>query len=337
MKLLVLGGGGFLGFHMAAEAVRAGHTVTTFNRNGKSELDGVEALAGDRRGDLSALEGRSWDAVIDTFSDPEAVGRSAELLSGSVGAYGFVSGISVYHPDGPDVVSENAPLRREGDPAGPDPLQERSLLKLTCERALNERFTGPLLVVRPGIMVGPRDPTDRFTWWPVRLMRALRDGEPVLTPGDPERPAQFTDARDLAAWTVGALEPRGGPLTGTFNAVGPGRRESLRDVLAACLQAAKDVVGASGDPELVWAAEDFLAERLAGVEEEVRPLWFPEPQIPFAAVNSSAALAAGLRFRPSYETARDTLLWRQEQNEDLQAGFDAAQEAELLAAWRRRA
>ena len=337
MKLLVLGGGGFLGFHMAAEAVRAGYTVTTFNRDGKSELDGVEALAGDRRGDLSALEGRSWDAVIDTFSDPGAVGRSAELLSGSVGAYGFVSGISVYHPDGPDVVREHAPLRREGDPADPDPLQERSLLKLACERVLTERFAGPLLIVRPGIMVGPRDPTDRFTWWPVRLMRALRDGAPVLAPGDPDRPAQFTDARDLAAWAVGALESRAGPLTGTFNAVGPGRQERLRDVLTACLQAAKDVGGASGDPELVWAAEDFLAEQLAGVEEEARPLWFPEPQIPFVAVDSSAALAAGLQFRSSYDTARDTLLWRQEQSENLQAGFSAAQEAGLLAAWRQRA
>ncbi len=123
MKLLVLGGGGFLGFHMAAEAVRAGRTVTTFNRDGRSELEGVEALTGSRRGDLSALEGRSWDAVIDTFSDPGAVGKSAELLSGSVGAYGFVSAISVYHPDGPDIVSESAPLRRKGDPTGPDPLQ----------------------------------------------------------------------------------------------------------------------------------------------------------------------------------------------------------------------
>lgn len=336
MKLLVLGGGGFLGFHMAAEAVRAGYTVTTFNRDGKSELGGVEALAGNRRGDLSALAGRSWDAVIDTFSDPEAVAQTAELLSGSVGAYGFVSGISIYHPDGPDVVSEHAPLRREGDPAGDDPLQERSLLKLACERALKERFTGPLFIVRPGIMVGPRDPTDRFTWWPMRFARALQDGAPVLAPGDPDRPVQFTDARDLAAWTVRSLEPRDGPLTGTFNAVGPGRRERLQDVLTACLQAAKDVSGASGDPELVWADENFLSERLAGVEEEARPLWFPEPQIPFAAVDSSKALAAGLRFRPSYETARDTLLWRQEQGENLQAGFSAAQEAELLEAWRRR-
>ena len=131
-----------------------------------------------------------------------------------------------------------------------------------------------------------------------------------------------------------SLEPRGGPLTGTFNAVGPGRRESLREVLTACLEAAKDVSGASGSPELVWAAENFLAERLAEMEEEARPLWFPEPQIPFAAVDSSKALVAGLQFRSSYETARDTLLWRRKQGEDLQAGFGAPQEAGLLEAWR---
>lgn len=337
MELLVLGGGGFLGFHLAAEAVAAGHTVTTFNRDGKSALAEVEALAGDRRGDLSALRGRSWDAVVDTFSDPEAVARTAELLSGAVGAYGFVSGISVYHPDGPAVVGESAPLRRDGDPAGDDPLQERSLRKLACERALKERFTGSLLIVRPGIMVGPRDPTDRFTWWPLRLLRALRDGAPVLAPGDPDRPVQFTDARDLAAWTVRSLEPGGGPLTGTFNAVGPGRRESLLEVLTACAEAARDVGGASGEPELVWADESFLSERLAEVEEEARPLWFPEPQIPFAAADSSRALAAGLQFRPSYETARDTLRWRQTQRGVLQAGFRPEQETGLLEAWRGRA
>lgn len=180
-------------------------------------------------------------------------------------------------------------------------------------------------------MVGPHDPTDRFTWWPLRLVRALGGETPVLAPGDPHRAVQFTDARDLAAWTVRALGSAG-PLTGTFNAVGPGRREGLREVLAACLEAAREVSGASGDPELVWAAEDFLSERLAEVEEEARPLWFPEPQIPFSAVDSSRALAAGLQFRPSFETARDTLLWRN-QAEALKARFSRAQEKEWLGAW----
>lgn len=156
----------------------------------------------------------------------------------------------------------------------------------------------------------------------------------MLTPGDPGRAVQFTDARDLAAWTVRALEP--GPLTGTFNAVGPGRRESLREVLTVCRGSARDVSGASGSPKLVWAAEDSLAERLAEIAEEARPPWFPESPIPFTAVDRLKALAAGLRFRSSFETARDTLRWRQGQSEELKAGFSPEQEAGLLEAWQRR-
>ncbi len=339
MKLLVLGGTGFLGYHVVAEAVALGHTVTTFNRQGKSEIEGVEALKGDRKDDLSALEGRTWDAVIDTFSDPDAITETAKLLSGSVHAYGFVSGISIYHPDGPDVVAEDAPLRDEDEALEDDPLQARSLLKLACERALHEHFTGDLLIVRPGIMVGPRDPTDRLTWWPVRFAKALAGQVPVLTPGDPERPVQFTDARDLAAWMVRSLGPNpSGPLTGTYNAVGPGRKESLQNVLAACLQAARDSAATELEPntdvQLIWAGEEFLRQQLADVEDEARPLWFPEDQIPFAVVDSSKAEAAGLTFRSSYETARDTLRWRNEQDEALKAGFSSEDEQALIRAWK---
>ena len=323
MKLLVLGGNGFLGYHVVAEALALDHEVTTFNRQGESDFDEVEALKGDRKGDLSALRDRTWDAVVDTFSDPDAIADTAKLLADSVSAYGFVSGISNYHPDGPDVVDEDAPLRREGDAAEDDPLQERSLNKLACEAALKEHFPGRLLIVRPGIMVGPRDPTDRFTWWPMRFLRALSgDSTSVLAPGDPERTVQFTDARDLATWLVRSLDPAQ-TLTGTYNGVGPGREETLRDVLAACLQAAKDVAddATSSDIDLIWADEDFLRQKLFNVEEEARPLWFPEDQIPFDKVDSSKALAAGLRFRSTYETAEDTLVWRRGQDSELQAGL----------------
>ena len=164
MNLLVLGGTGFLGYHVVAEALALGHRVTTFNREGASELEGVEALKGDRTGDLSALAGRSWDAVVDTFSDPAAVTATAKLLSRSVPAYGFVSGVSIYHPAGPDVVDEAAPLRRKGDPEGEDPLQERSLLKLACERALKEHFAGRLFVARPA------------SWWDPGTRRTALPG-----------------------------------------------------------------------------------------------------------------------------------------------------------------
>lgn len=329
MHLLVLGGTGFLGGHAVDEARRAGHTVTVFSRSGSAPRDDVEVVTGDRRGDLGALRGREFDAVLDTISDSEAVRATATLLSGSVGAYGYVSGMSVYHPGGPTVPGEDAPLRRPGDPADPDdedPLQQRSLDKLDCEAAAR-RFDGPLAVFRVGVMVGPGDPTDRFTWWPVRLARALAGAAPrrVLAPGDPQRPVQYSDARDVAAFFASALaEAR----DGTFNTVGPARSDPVADVLAACLRAAG---GAPGDVEWAWAGESALREALRDVDEESRPLWFPEDQIPTEAIDSSAAVEAGLRFRPAEQTARDVLSWVDGTgHHDLAAGFTAAREQELL-------
>ena len=327
MDLLVLGGGGFLGHHVVTQAQAADHRVTVFNRKGQGP-DGAVALQGDRQGDLSALHGRSFDAVLDTFSDPDAVAATARLLSGSAGAYGYVSGMSVYHPQGPAVPDESAPVRRPGAAAPDDPLQERSLAKLACEEAVRTHFDGPTLLTRVGIMVGPRDPTDRFTWWPVRFARALAGdaARTVLAPGDPDRPVQYTDVRDLAAWMVAMLADGRG---GLYNGVGPGRAEPLRDVLAACLRAAG---GSEGDVELVWADETLLRAELAFVEEEQRPLWFPEDQIPQDAIDAGAATALGLRFRPAEETAADTLRWRREAGDldALQAGFTQQRERELV-------
>jgi 2'-hydroxyisoflavone reductase len=336
VRLLVLGGGGFLGYHAVARAVEMGHEVSTFNREGKASLDGVEALAGDRREDLSALRGKSWDAAIDTFSDPEAVGEAVRLLSGRVGAYGYVSGISNYHPGGPTVVDEESPVRIVDEVLADDPLQDRSIAKLRCERAVREWFAGPVLISRVGIMVGPRDPTDRFSWWPARFERAMAEGGEVLAPGDPRRAVQFSDARDVAAWVVRMLEAG---HAGTFNAVGPGRTVTLTEVLESCRKAAGKAAGvATWEAGIVWADESFLRQELSGVPEEERPLWFPEDQIPFRAVDSSKALAAGLRFRPVGETARDTLEWVRSRSggDDLRAGFSPASEAAMLRRWRAR-
>jgi 2'-hydroxyisoflavone reductase len=334
IRLLVLGGGGFLGYHVVAEALRMGHEVSTFSREGEAPLAGVEALEGDRQDDLRALRGRSWDAVVDTFSDPDAVGETARLLSGSVGAYGYVSGMSIYHPDGPPVVSEDAPLRRPGDAAENDPLQERSIAKIRCEETVGRYFSGPVVTTHVGIMVGPHDPTDSFSWWPSRLARALVEGGEVLAPGDPKRPVQFSDARDIAAWMVGMLDAG---VPGTYNAVGPGRDAPISGVLDACRQAADDSEEA-GPVELTWAAEGFLREQLRGMPEEERPLWFPEDQIPFQKVDSSRALAAGLTFRPAYETARDALAWVRDRpgGRELGAGFSDDTERGLLRRWHAR-
>lgn len=339
MKLLVLGGTGFLGYHAVMAALGEGHEVSVFTRGGEAPAAEVEMLHGDRHGDLSTLHGREWDAVLDTFSDPGAVSATVRLLSGSVGVYGFVSGITNYHPDGPRVVDESSPLRVEGGASPDDPLQERALAKLGCERAVQGEFAGETFIVRPGIMVGPRDPTDRFSWWPLRFARALADGGEVLAPGDPNRPAQFTDARDLAFWMIRMLS-RGG--AGVYNAVGPGRRETLGEVLDACLQAAQEnrepvSVSDPSRPRLVWADEDFLDEQLPDLPEEGRPLWFPEHQIPFDKVDSSRAVAAGLEFRPTLDTARDVLAYLDGRVlEDLAAGLSLERERAMLRLWRER-
>lgn len=332
MDLLVLGGGGFLGHHVVAEALAAGHRVSVFSRSGRTPFDGVEVLTGDRQDDLSALEDRAWDGVVDTFTDladgAPAVCASATLLSGSVGAYAYVSGMSVYAPSGPAVPDESAPVRRAGVEPDDDPLQARSVAKLAGEAAVRQAFDGPALLPRVGIMVGPRDPSSRFTHWPVRITQALRDEAPrsIPVPGDLDRPVQYSDARDIAAWVVRSVDDR---RSGTFNTVGPGRPDTLREVLAACLAAAG---GGPGDVELVPVGEAVSRPVLADVEEEERPLWWPEDQIPQRAIDSSAALAAGLRFRPAADTAAEVLAWALEQDDlALTDGAYARVERRLLA------
>jgi 2'-hydroxyisoflavone reductase len=333
VRLLVLGGGGFLGYHAVTEALAAGHDVTVFSRSGKAPVPGVEVLTGDRRDDLGALRGREWDAVFDTFTDTEpgapAVRATAGLLSGAVGAYGYVSGMSVYAPSGPSRPDESGPVRQAGVEPDSDRLQERSLAKLAGEAAVTEAFGGPALFPRVGIMVGPR--TERFTYWPVRIAGAAAGRLPrsILVPGDRDRSVQYSDARDIAAWSLWMLALGRG---GTFNTVGPGRPDSLWSVIEACC-------GAAGvnPAELDFVDvpdEELMRERLREVDEEERPLWYVEDQIPQEAIDSSAALAAGLRFRPAAMTAADTLQWAQQAGEPALTDSFAAYEQELLAAVR---
>ena len=311
MRLLVLGGSGFLGYHVVTEALAADHEVTVFNRSGKPPVSGVRVITGDRRDDLSGLQGREWDAALDTFTDTEpgapAVRATAELLSDAVGTYGYVSGMSVYAPSGPSRPDESGPVRQAGVEPDTDRLQERSLAKLAGEAAVTELFDGPALFPRVGIMVGPR--STRFTYWPVRIAGAAVGRLPrsILVPGDRHRSVQYSDARDIAAWTIWMLALGRG---GTFNTVGPGRPESLWSVIEACCTA----VGV--DPaELDFVDlpdEDLARTRLTAVDEEERPLWYPEDQIPQEAIDSTAARTAGLRFRPAVMTAADTLRWAEE-------------------------
>ena len=330
MKLLILGGTAFLGRHLVEAAIARGHEVTLFNR-GQHNLDlfpDVEKLRGDRDGDLAALRGERWDAAIDTCGYvPRVVQASAELLADAVEHYTFISSLSVYADTSKIGIDENDPvstLKEEteeitGETYGP--------LKALCEQSAERAMPGRALTIRPGLIAGPHDPTDRFTHWPVRVAR----GGDVLAPGRRERNVQFIDARDLAEWIVRAVEAN---PTGVHNADGPDYALSMQQLL----DTSKTVSG--GDARFVWVAEKFLTD--AGVEPwgEV-PLWIPESDpasAGFFTFNCDKAIAAGLTFRPLADTIRDTLAWDATRPADREwrAGLKPERETELLGAWRDR-
>ncbi|HEV2236745.1 MAG TPA: NAD-dependent epimerase/dehydratase family protein [Ktedonobacterales bacterium] len=329
MRLLILGGTVFLGRHLVEAAVGAGHTVTTFTRGEHPAVlpAGVEQLRGNRDSDLSALEGRQWDAVIDTSGYfPREIVASMAILAGAVGHYTFISSISAYADFAQVGMTEVAPLGTLADPTVEEITGETyGPLKALCEGAAQAAMPGRTLVIRPGLIVGPYDPTDRFTYWPHRVAA----GGAVLAPGRPERVVQFIDARDLAAWALRLAERQ---VTGVYHATGPAAPLPFGDLLAAC----QAVTGASA--ALTWVGESFLAER--GVEPwSVLPLWIPESDpshAGFCRVDCSRALGAGLAFRPLEQTVRDTLDWAATRPADRvwKAGLTREREAELLAAWR---
>ena len=317
MKLLVLGGPRFLGRALADAALGRGHEVTFFNR-GRTNPElypDVEKIVGDRDADLGALRGRSWDAVIDTCGYlPRVVRASAEMLSES-GLYCFVSSISVY-ADFSAPRDEESPVGELGE-LPTDEVTEESYgpLKARCEEAVHEVFGGRALVVRPGLIVGPHDPTGRFTYWPHRVAR----GGEVLAPAPPERKTQFIDVRDLAEWMVGLCAE---DTAGTFNATNEG--VAWRDLLESCRQVARS------DAEITWVSDEFLVEQGVGEWMEL-PLWLVDPAM--AAADETIvdrALAVGLRFSLLEDTIRGTL---DEAQPTEAAGLTPEREAELLAAW----
>lgn len=326
MRLLVLGGTVFLGKHIVEAALAAGHAVTLFNR-GRTNADtfagraGVETIHGDRDGGLAALGSGTWDAVIDTSGYlPRVVGASARALAGRVERYLFISTISVYADPPPAGVSEDSPLARLADPSVEVVDGETyGGLKVLCEEAVHAAQGERALIVRPGLIVGPDDPTDRFSYWPLRAARGGR----ILAPGGPSAATQLIDVRDLSAWAIRLLAAG---ATGVFNATGPAAPIGLGELLGACLRAA------GGDGELVWADEAFLLEQGVAPFTEL-PCWLPAAGEGLLRAAIDRALAAGLQLRPLEETARDTLAWRQPllAARPLRAGLAAEREAALLA------
>ncbi|WP_040950179.1 NAD-dependent epimerase/dehydratase family protein [Gorillibacterium massiliense] len=334
MKLLLLGGTAFLGRHLTEAALQRGYEVTLFTR-GKSNPDlypQAEKITGDRDGGLEGLRGRKWDAVIDTSGYvPRVVKESAELLACQVERYVFVSSVSAYADLSLPGVAEGAPLQHLDEVGSEDVGKHYGALKALCEQEVLAAFPGDALIIRPGLIVGPYDPTDRFTYWP----RRIRKGGEFLAPGRPDAPVQFIDARDLAEWMLDLTAQQ---KTGVYNAVGPEQPLTMRTFL----ETAREEL--NPDAPLAWVEDEaFLLEKGLGPWQEM-PLWIPAEEITadalgMQAVNGEKARSDGLVFRPLAETLRDTLNWDLSRpvGTPRKAGLSEVKEAELLMAWRRSA
>ncbi|MFN8011510.1 MAG: twin-arginine translocation signal domain-containing protein [Holophagaceae bacterium] len=335
LKLLVLGGTGFLGPATVNAALARGHAVTIFHR-GKTRpgmfQDKVTEVNGDRdplKGEgLKALEGGGWDAVIDNSGYyPRIVKASAELLASRAGQYVYISSISCYKEPSPMNGGEDAPLAVLADPTVETmgkQFENYGGLKVLCEQAVEAAMPGRATIVRPGFIVGPDDPTGRFTYWPVR---ADKGGE-MAVPGAPTDPVQIIDVRDLGEWLVRLCEIR---AFGKFNACGPAKQLSMGEMVAACVKAA------GRKPAPTWIPASFLAKQ-EGVEF---PIWAPfeGDTKGFHTWKNDRAIKAGLRFRPVEQTVKDTLAWFKtqegvEKGRNRLAGPSAEAEAKLLAAWK---
>lgn len=327
LRILILGGTGFIGPHQVRYAQERGHTVTLFNR-GKTnpeifkDTKSVETIQGDRNGGLSALAGRKWDVVLDTSGYvPRLVRDAAVALKDVATRYVFISSVSVYR-DMTKPLDEESPTAEL--PAGTDPTIEKvdektyGPLKVLCEREVQAAFGKRALIVRPGYIVGPRDKSDRFTYWPLRVAR----GGDVLAPGTAEDPVQVIDVRDLGDWLVTLMVQGDG---GLFNAVGPRGVLTMGQLLAACKAVTKS------DARFVWMGADAL--QAAGILDKI-PIWVPPSDIGMSKVSTKRAVERGLTYRSLESTLRDTLAWFRtlpaDRQAKLRAGLSPQEEATAL-------
>ncbi len=337
LKILILGGTRFIGLHMTELAIARGHALTFFNR-GKTHTDrypGIERIKGDRNGEIDGLKNREWDVVIDNSGYvPRHVRMSAELLQPAVKLYVFTSSISVY-PNFSVPRDETSPVGKladesvekvDGDTYGP--------LKALCEQAVTKAMPGRALVIRPGLIVGPDDNTDRFTYWPAR---AARGGE-FIAPGAPTDPFQVIDVRDLAAFTINAIE---NGVTGTYNLVSNVNEFKFGELTDACIAAANRLAKPASPPRAVYLPTEFLEEHKVEPWGEM-PVWLPAKgdEAAFAGTSNAAARAKGLTITPIGKTVDDTMAWHlarpAEEREKLKSGIAADKEATVLAAWKSK-
>ncbi|HEX2175613.1 MAG TPA: NAD-dependent epimerase/dehydratase family protein [Nocardioidaceae bacterium] len=324
MRTLVLGGTLFLSHAVAASAAARGHEVTCAARGVSGPVpEGAAFVPLDRdRPDWSRLAGRQWDVVVDVSRRPSQVRAAVDALVDAAASYVFVSTCSVYADHSVPGQGPEAPvLAPPGPDVADDDMEHYGGLKVACEQAVTERFGEAALVVRPGLIVGPGDPSGRFAYWP----RRMAESSTVLAPGEPDDPVQVIDVRDLAAWLVGAAERQ---VRGTFDATGPRMRRA--DVLAAV------AAGVGTEPRLVWVPQEFLLENGVApwMGDRSLPLWLPLPE--YAGLmdrDVTATVEAGLVVRPLEETARDTFDWLQQAPEAKVVGLSATEQRELLHRW----
>jgi 2'-hydroxyisoflavone reductase len=341
LRILILGGTGFTGPFQIQYALKRGHKITTFNR-GKTHPgetpEGVEQLLGDRNGQLDALKNRQWDVVIDNpTSAPVWVRDAAQVLKGNVDRYVFISTISVYADTSKPGTDETAPLAKY---TGPDAMKESretiiaskfalyGPLKALSEQEAEKWFPKKTLIIRPGLIVGPRDETDRFSYWPMRVDR----GGEILAPGTPSDPVQFIDGRDVAEWTIRMVE---NGETGIYNATGPAKQLGIGEMLETMKNTLKS------EAKFTWVNADFLATQKVEPWSDM-PVWIP-PRGEEAGgnqISNKRAIAKGMTFRSLADTTRATVDWFKSQPPDRQAkmkaGLTLEREAEVLAAWHKQ-
>ena len=332
-KILILGGTGFIGPFQVRYALERGHEVTLFNRGrtNRNMFPEVETLIGDRNGQLDSLKGRNWDVVIDNSrSNPAWVRMSAEFLKDSVGRYFYVSSRSAYADTSLVPMTANAPTftyESAGIERGSEDLPY-GLAKALSEREAQRIFVGRTNIVRPGLIIGPGDETDRFTYWPVRIHK----GGEVLAPGDPSDPVQIIDVRDLTEWMIRMAEE---DHVGVFNGVGPFNPRPM----AQLLYGIRAVTAA--ETTFTWVDGEFLASMGLRSYSDL-PVWRPptEGREGFARFDLTPEVEAGLTFRPLAVTTADTLEYHfsrsRERQAQLRAGISLERETEVLEAWHGR-
>ncbi len=326
-SVLILGGTTFLGPHLAEELHRRGAEVTLFHRGTSSpiSLDFVSHIYGDREKDLTPLVGKHWDVIIDTSGHlPLVVESSSQILAQATEHYTFISTIGVYDNFTNTAIDESAPVAQLLE-LSPKEITESNYgaLKAACERVVEAYFPGKFLIIRPGLIVGPYDPTGRFIYW----LKRMHEGGEVLVPDVPQQHVQFIDVRDLAKWVVDMVERR---AVGVYHATGPAQPMTFTEWIDACVESSLKEV------QLCWVQEKFLLDQQVRDWSDL-PLWLSsERKMPgFMQIHSRKAIQAGLTFRPLSETIRDTLAWDCEvHNPQPPPGLKREKEQELLEKWK---